>query len=129
MGLAGFAGSKFQRMANWPSFDYFYRNGVKLHDTGHRFRGILPVSIFLRIETGPVAHPLEFETAKSANPIRFLSKIDQSLIAGEGDVFQRPREKKPAKVLKNEKSCFVFWNDKANNYRSRKQKTKQVIPL
>ena len=42
-----------------------------------------------------------FEPAKSANPTRFLSKIDQQLIEGAGDIFQRPREKKPAKVLKN----------------------------
>ena len=53
------------------------------------------------IETGPVGHPLDFEPAKSANPASFLSKIDQQLIEGAGDVFQRPREKKPAKVLKN----------------------------
>ena len=42
-----------------------------------------------------------FEPAKSANPTRFLSKIDQSVIKEGGDVFERPREKKPAKVLKN----------------------------
>ena len=53
------------------------------------------------IETEPVGHPLEFEPAKSANPTRFLSKIDQYRLEGGGDVFQRPREKKPAKVLKN----------------------------
>ena len=53
------------------------------------------------IETEPVGHPLEFEPAKSANPTRFLSKIDQYRLEGGGDVFQRPREKKPAKVLKH----------------------------
>ena len=63
-------------MANWLSFDK-------------------------KIETGPFGHPLAFEAAKSANPTRFLSKIDQQLIEGAGDVFHRPREKKPVKVLKN----------------------------
>ena len=51
--------------------------------------------------TEPVGHPLAFEAAKSANPTRFLSKIDQQLIEGAGDVFHRPQEKKPVKVLKN----------------------------
>ena len=27
VGLAAFAGSKFQRMANWPSFDFFIETG------------------------------------------------------------------------------------------------------
>ena len=53
VGLADFAGSKFERMANWPSFDQ-------------------------KIETGRIRR-----------------------IEGEGDVLQRPREQKPAKVLKN----------------------------
>ena len=39
-----------------------------------------------KIETGPVGHPLKVEPAKSANP-RFLSKIDQQLIEGAGEVF------------------------------------------
>ena len=46
------------------------------------------------IETGPVGHPLEFDPPKPANPTRFLSVT-------VGDIFYRPREKKPAKVLKN----------------------------
>ena len=57
VGLADFAGSKFQRMANWPSFD-------KKIETGRLFRIILPVSIFLN-RNWPVGHPLEFKPAKS----------------------------------------------------------------
>ena len=63
-------------MANWLSFDQ-------------------------KSKPGRLAILLNFELAKSANPTRFLSKIDQQLIEGAGDIFQRPREKKPAKVLKD----------------------------
>ena len=85
VGLADFAGSKFQRMTNWPRFDF-------LIETGWIVRNRPPVSyhfpsFYFFIETGPAGHPLEFEPAKSATPIRFLSKIDQQLIEGAGDVF------------------------------------------
>ena len=96
MGLADSAGSKFRRMANWPSFVFFfYRNRVNCTKQAACF------------ETGPVGHPLEFEPAKSANPTRFLSKIDQWLIEGEGDVFlTSPGEK--ACHISVEKSRFIF---------------------
>ena len=42
-----------------------------------------------------------FEPAKSANPARLLSETDQWLSQTAGDIFLRPREKKPAKMLKN----------------------------
>ena len=64
--VADFAGSKFQRMANWPSFDFFSETEGELHETGRLFRIILRFDFL--IETGPVGHPLEFEPAKSANP-------------------------------------------------------------
>ena len=63
-------------MANWLSFDQ-------------------------KSKPGRLAILLNFEPAKSANPTRFLSKMDQQLIEGAWDVFQRPREKTPARVLKN----------------------------
>ena len=77
MGLADFAGANSN---GWP--------------TG-------PVSIKKKSKLSQLAIRWNFEPAKSANPTRFLSKIDQQLIEGAGDIFQRPREKKPAKVLKN----------------------------
>ena len=67
MGLGDFAGSKFQWMANWPGFDFLNSKLVELHETGHLFRALLPVSLFF-IETGPVGHPLEFTPAKPVNP-------------------------------------------------------------
>ena len=75
VGLANFADSKFQQMANWPSFDFFYRNGVNCAKQAACLY-ISPSFDFL-IEARPVGHPLEFEPAKSANPTRFLFKIDQ----------------------------------------------------
>ena len=47
-----FTCSKFQRMANWPSFDFL-------------------------IETGPVGHPLEFRACKSAKPTIDSSRKSQ----------------------------------------------------
>ena len=47
MGLADFAGSKFQRMANWP-VSFFLSKLGDLHETGRLFGAILPVSIFYR---------------------------------------------------------------------------------
>ena len=85
MGLADFAGFKFQRMTNWPSFDFFYRNRVKIARNKPPV-SYKPPSFHFLIETGPVGHPLKVEPAKSANP-RFLSKIDQQLIEGAGEVF------------------------------------------
>ena len=94
MGLADFAGANSN---GWPTGPVsIFRNRVN----ARLFRYNSPSFDFL-IETEPVGHPLEFEPAKSANPTRFLSKIDQYRLEGGGDVFQRPREKKPAKVLKN----------------------------
>ena len=57
MGLADFAGSKFERMANWFSFDFSI-------ETGRIARNRPPVSynsptFYFFIETAPVRHPLE----------------------------------------------------------------------
>ena len=71
-GFADFAGSKFQRMANWPGFD-------KKIEIGRILRNRSPVNspcFDTKIETGP-GHPFEFEPENAANPTRFLSKIDQ----------------------------------------------------
>ena len=62
LGFADFASLKFQRMAYSPTFAFF-------------------------IATGPVGHPSEFKSEKSAIPTRFLSKIDQWLIKRAGDIF------------------------------------------
>ena len=92
---------KFQRMANSPSFHF-------LIETRRIARNRPPVShnstsFDFLIETGPVGHPLEFEPAKSANPTinRFLSKIDQWLIEGAGDVFLTSPGETNAKVVRN----------------------------
>ena len=75
MGLVDFEGSKFQRVANWPSFDFFYRNwGIARNRPPVSYNS---PSFDFFIETGPVGHPLEFEHAKSANATRLFSKIDQ----------------------------------------------------
>ena len=49
---------------------FFVAKQGELHDRGRR-------NFDFFTETGPVGHPLEFEPAKSGNPTRFLSKIDQ----------------------------------------------------
>ena len=78
VGLADFAGSKFQRMANWPSLHVSYNS---------------PSFDFI-IETGPVRYPLEFESAQSANPTRRLfSKIDSGSSRGQGTFFNAPGRK------------------------------------
>ena len=92
MGLADFAGSNSNGWLTGPVSIKKWEQG-ELYETGGLFRATHPVSI-KEIETEPVGHPWNFEPAKSANPTRFLLKIDQQLIEGAGDVFQRPREKK-----------------------------------
>ena len=56
---------------------FFLSKQGELHETetGRLFRIILRFDF--SIETGPVGHPLELESAKSANPARVLLKIDQ----------------------------------------------------
>ena len=99
MGLADFAASKSN---GWPTGSVSIKISKlgELHETGGLFGAIHPVSI-KKSKLGRLAIRSNPEPAKSANPARFLSKIDQQLIEGAGDVFQRPREKKPSKVLKN----------------------------
>ena len=82
-GLADFAGSKFQRMANWPNFHFLIETGRIARNRPPKF----PPSFDFFLEAGPVGRPLEFQPAKSANPTRFLSKIDLQLVEGAGDVF------------------------------------------
>jgi len=99
VGLADFAASNAN---GWPtgSISIKKSNLGELYETGGLFGAIHPVSI-KKSKLGRLAIRWNFEPAKSADPTRFLSKIDQQLIEGAGDVLQRPREKKPAKVLKN----------------------------
>ena len=72
--IVDFVGSKFQRMASWPSFDFF-------------------------IETGPVGHPLEFESAKSANPttVDYSRKLTNSSLREQGTFFNVPGRKNLSK--------------------------------
>ena len=79
MRLADFAGSKFQRMANWLSFVFIAKPG-KLYETGRLFRTIHPIVVKIS-KLGQLAIRWNFEPAKSANPTRFLSKNVQ------GDIF------------------------------------------
>ena len=53
------------------------------------------------IETGPVGYPLEFEPAKSANPTRFLSKIDQSSHLMGRERFLSPPGEKACQSVEN----------------------------
>ena len=100
VGLADFAGSKFQRMANWPSFEFLIETRWIARNRPPVSYIIIPVSIFWS-KLGTVGHTLEFEPAKSANTIRFLSKIDQWLIEGAGDVFLTSPGETNAKVVRN----------------------------
>ena len=103
------AGAKFQRMANWPSFDF-------LIETEQTARNRPPVSynsqtrVVFSIETGPVGLPLEFEPAKSANPSRLLSKMDQNNSLREWRTFfnDSGRKSLPIQFTAVLKSCFVF---------------------
>ena len=98
-GLADFAGSKSN---GWPTGPVSIKKSKlgELYKTGGLFRAIHPVLI-KKTKLSQLAIRWNFEPAKSTNPTRFLSKIDQQLIEGAGNIFHRPREKKPAKVLKN----------------------------
>ena len=83
VGLADFAGSNSN---GWPTgpVSTFDRNSVNCTRSPVSYNS--PSFDFLS-ETGPVGHPLKFEPAKSANPTRFLSKLDHYLIVGAGGVF------------------------------------------
>ena len=78
VGLADFAGSKSQRMANWPSFDK--KNG-NWENYAKRAAYLVQFTLFQKKKKklGQLAIRWNFEPAKSANPTinRFLSKIDQ----------------------------------------------------
>ena len=86
----------------WPTGSVSIKKSKlgEIYETGGLCRAIHPVSIE-KTKLSQLAIRWNFEPAKSANPTRFLSKIDHQLIEGARDVFQRPREKRPAKVLKN----------------------------
>ena len=72
----------------------------KLGETGGLFRAIHPVSI-KKSKLGQLAIRWNFEPAKLANPTNntFLSKLIIRSLRQQGGIPQRPREKKPAKVL------------------------------
>ena len=87
-GIRRFCRLEFQRMANWPSFD-------KRIETGKIIRHRRPLSCnspcFDKKNRNWASCQLairwNFEPAKSANPTRFLPKIDQQLIETAGDIF------------------------------------------
>ena len=99
MGLVDFAGSNSN---GWPTDPISIKKSKlgEFYETGGLFRAIHPVST-KKSKLGQLATRWDFEPAKSDNPTRFLSKIDQYLIETARDIFQRPRKKKPAKGLKN----------------------------
>ena len=76
MVLADFAGSNSNVWPTVPSFDQKIETGIIIYETGGRFRAIHLVSI-KNSKLGQLAIRWNFEPAKSANPTRFLSKIDQ----------------------------------------------------
>ena len=133
-----FAGSKFQRITNWPSFDFWSKQS-ELQESGRSFVycSLWLFRFFLSKlnHSKTVGHPLEFEPAKKNRPIplyllenrliplyslrllrsiiinRFLSKIDQWVVAhwGSRRHFLTSPEKKPAKeVLKKNPVLFFL---------------------
>ena len=101
VGLVDFAGSKFQRMANWPSFDFFI-------ETGRLFRGIiLPVSIFLS-KLGQLAIRWDSSLQNWPIPLDSFRKLTSSSLRDPGTFSNVPGRKACQSI---EKSCFVFWND------------------
>ena len=62
-------------MANWSSFDQKSKLG-ELYEAGGLFCAVHPVSI-KKSKLNQLAIRWNFEPAKTANPTRFLSKIDQ----------------------------------------------------
>ena len=97
-------------MANWPSFDYFYQNSVKweMHETGRLVRTIRPVSIWLLSKLGQLAIRWNSSLRNRPIPLDSSRKLTRVATWWAGNVFCRPREKKPAKVLK---ITFCFYND------------------
>ena len=80
MGLADFAGSNSNGWPTGPVSIKKNRNWGEIYETGHEtgglFRAIHPVSI-KKSKMGQLAVRWDLEPAKSVNPTRFLSKIDQ----------------------------------------------------
>ena len=67
---------EFQWMANWPAFDKKVEAEIIILLRNRRpFRAIRPVSK-KKSKLGQLAIRWNFEPAKSANPTRFLSKMD-----------------------------------------------------
>ena len=75
VGLADFAGSNSN---GWPTGPVSIKKSKlgELYETGGLFRAIHPVSI-KKTKLGQLVIHWYFEPAKSTNPARFLSKIDQ----------------------------------------------------
>ena len=83
--LADFTGSNSN---GWPTGPVSINKTKlgELHETAGLFRAIHPVSI-KKSKLGQLTIRWNFDPAKSANPTRFLSIIDQYLIEGAGDIF------------------------------------------
>ena len=75
VGLGDFAGPESD---GWPTGPISIEKSKlrEVYETGGQFRAIHPVSIKKR-KLGQLAIRWNFEPAKSANPTRFLSQIDQ----------------------------------------------------
>ena len=103
VGLVDFAGSKFQRMANWPSFDFFI-------ETGRLFRGIiLPVSIFLS-KLGQLAVRWNLILQKRPIPLDSARKLTSSSLKQKGTLLTSPGEKSCQSVQKN----FLLFGTRTN---------------
>ena len=97
-GMADFAGSKFQRMANWPSFDFLIETGW-IAKTGRLFCIILPVSIFLsKLDQLAIRWNSSCKIGQSQ---KIPLENWQVIILSRWSLREQgtSREKKPAKVL------------------------------
>ena len=86
--LTDFAGSKFQRMANWPSFVFLIEtvNCTKL------FRIILPVSMFLS-KLGELAIRYNSSPQNRSIPLDSSRKLTMSSLRGQETFFNVPGRK------------------------------------
>ena len=91
MGLADFAGSKFQRIANWPSFDFFFETG-RIARNGRLFRRsiIISASTFLS-KAGQLA--IHWNSSLRPIPLDSSRKLISSSMREKGTFFNVPGRK------------------------------------
>ena len=102
--LADFAGSEFQRMANWPNFDL-------LIETGRLFRTgiIILVSIFLS-KLGQLAVRWNLILQKRPIPLDSARKLTSSSLKQKGTLLTSPGEKSCQSVQK----IFLLFGTRTN---------------